>query len=36
MPAWWRDVQGLPRFQIDPGCQDVDMDTAIGFVVSDR
>ena len=36
LPTWWCDVQGFPRFQIDPGRQDVDMDTATGFVVPDR
>ena len=36
LPAWWRDVQGFPRFQIDPGRQDVDMNTAPGFIVPDR
>ena len=36
LPTWWRNVQGFPRFQIDPGRQDVDVDTATGFVVPDR
>ena len=36
LPAWWRDVQGFPRFQIDPGRQDVDMDATLGFIVPDR
>ena len=36
LPTWWCDVQRFPRFQIDPGRQDVDVDTAPGFVVPDR
>ena len=36
LPTRWRDVQGFPRFQVDPGRQDVDVDTASGFVVPDR
>lgn len=36
LPTRWRDVQGFPRFQVHPGRQDVDVDTASGFVVPDR
>ena len=36
LPPWWRDVERFPRFQINPGCQDVDMDATLGFIVSDR